>query len=182
MAIPVKRIKEGCCDNDLSEFTVIDGDALDAIGSTCDKIIECSDKYILVEEKSIIFAFFDNCCRDIGINLDSSYKYRDNHLEYINITKIIEEVINPMDINIKKRIFSETVSDMLITSSKKVSNTTHILATAFDNSKTADMKIFYLYCRSGNPIDRIIHTLLSRNRKNPFIECQCLKNRLEQIC
>ena len=57
MGIPLTRIKQNCCDSHLSTYTIIDGDSLDNSGSTCDKIIECIDKYILIEEKSMSFGF-----------------------------------------------------------------------------------------------------------------------------
>lgn len=144
MAIPVANIQEGCCDNDLSQFTVIDGDSLDSIGSTCDKIIECNHKYILVEEKSIILAFFNNCCLETGINLDSNYKFIDNDIEHLNITKIINEIVQNLNDDVKKRILSDTIVNMISTSAKKSSNTTNILNQQFDNKKTNNMPVIYL--------------------------------------
>lgn len=178
MAIPIAKIKEGCCDSDLGQFTIIDGDNLDSIGSTCDKIIECSDKYILVEEKSLLFGFFNRCFKELNINLET-YKYEDNGIIYLRISDVIES-IQTLDINIKERILAENILSLLSTSLKKVSNTTNILATQYNSSKTANMPIFYLYCNSGKPIDRIMSTWLSRNRKNIFIECKDLKNYLIQ--
>lgn len=182
MAISVKTIKEKCCDDSLSNFTLIDGDSLDCVHSTCDKIIECSYKYILVEEKSILFSFLNNCCIESSINLDTLYKYTECGIEYINITDVINNVVHPMNIEVKKRIFSDTVTNLISTSGKKASNTTHLLATNFDITKTKDMQVFYLYCKSGKPIDRIIHEYLLRFKKLKFIECQVLKQILEQEC
>lgn len=184
MAIPIANIEEGCCDNDLSNFTIIDGDALDRVGSTCDKIIECNDKYILVEEKSVILAFLNNCCKEADINIDNDYNFINNYkpinsgIEYISISTIVNEIIHTMNEDIKKRILSETIVNMISTSAKKASNTTDILNKQFDNTKTAKMQIFYLYCNSGKPIDRIMSTWLSRYKKNLFIECQALKRLL----
>jgi len=180
VGIPLVKIKEGCCDSDLSQFTIIDGDELDYVGSTCDKIIECSDKYILVEEKSIIFAFLNNCCKENKIDLDANYKFTTDDIKHINVTKIIDEVIRDMDINIKKRILSDTIVDMISSSAKKASNTTDLLNKRFDATKTADMTIFYLYCNSGKPIDRIMSNWLSRYKTEIFIECNALKNYLIQ--
>ena len=60
-----------------------------------------------------------------------------------------------------------------------INNMTHILATQRDSNKTHNMQIFYLYCKSGKPIDRIMSTYLSRYRKNIFIECNDLKSYLQ---
>ena len=180
MAIPVSNIKEGCCNNDLSSYNIIDGDSLDSVGSTCDMIIECSDKYILVEEKSLLFGFFDLCFKEKKLNhLDlESYKFYKNGTQYLKISEIIS-VIQSLNTDVKKRILAENIADLLSTSSKKVSNTTHILATQKNSNKTHDMTIFYLYCSSGKPIDRIMSTYLSRYRKNIFIECNDLKSYLQ---
>lgn len=183
MAIPISHIKEGCCDNDLSSFTIIDGDSLDNAGSTCDKIIECSNKYILVEEKSLLFSFFDICCIEVGQKIDD-YKYDQDGITYLRITDVIS-LISGMNIEIKKRLFHQAVNDLLFSSSKKASNTTSILALRpeYDSSKISNMLTFYLYCHSGTPIDTLMNTMVSlMNKKSPFIECITLKNRLLQIC
>jgi hypothetical protein len=181
VAIPVSKIKEHCCDNDLSNFNVIKGDLLDQVGSTCDLIIECNDKYILIEEKSILFDFLNKCCKEASIDLDATYKYSNNNVTYLKVSEIINTIIQPMDINIKKRILSETITNMTCDSAKKASNTTDILNKRFDNAKTADMEILYLYCASGKAIDRIMNTWLSRYKKNFFIECQALKSKLQTL-
>lgn len=178
MAIPIANIQEGCCDHDLSNFTIINGDRLDPVGSTCDKIIECSDKYILVEEKSLLFGFFDLCLRELNIDLET-YKYKNNGVTYLRISDVIL-VIQNLNTDIKKRLLSENITTLLSSSLKKVSNTTHLLATKFNSDKTADMPIFYLYCNSGKPIDRIMSNWLSRNKRNIFIECNDLKIYLQQ--
>lgn len=180
MAIPIARIKEGCCNSDLSMWIMIDGDALDSVGSTCDKIIECSNKYILVEKKSLLFSFFDLCCKEIGQDLET-YKDTQNGIIYLRITEVIT-LVQTIDEEVKKRLLSENIAKLLSSSLKKVSNTTHLLATQYDSTKTADMPIFYLYCKSGKPIDRIMSAWLSRDKKTPFIECTALKNKLMTEC
>jgi len=178
VAIPIAKIQEGCCNSDLSQFTIIEGDALDSAGSTCDKIIVCSDKYILVEEKSLLFGFFNLCFKELNIDLET-YKYSNSGIIYLKITDVILQ-IQSLNINIKERILAENIASLLSTSLKKVSNTTHLLATQCDSTKTANMPIFYLYCNSGKPIDMIMSTWLSRDRKNVFIECTDLKKILQQ--
>lgn len=176
MAIPIAKIQEACCDNDLNDFSIIDGDSLDSVGFTCDKIIECSDKYILVEEKSLLFGFFNLCCIELDIDLED-YKYENTGVIYLKISDVISS-ISSLNTDIKERLLAENVASLLSTSLSKVSNTTHLLATQFNSNKTANMPIFYLYCNSGEPIDLIMSTWLSRNRKNIFIECNDLKNYL----
>lgn len=182
MAIPVNNIQQGCCNNDLSSYNIIDGDSLDSAGSTCDMIIECSDKYILVEEKSLLFGFFDLCFKEKKLNhLDlESYKFDNNGTQYLKISEIISVIQKNLNIDVKERILAENVADLLSTSLKKVSNTTYILSKQ-RNDKTKNMPIFYLYCNSGTPIDRLMSVWFSRYKKNKnvFIECNDLKSFLE---
>ncbi len=180
MAIPIKNIKQGCCDTHLSSYNVINMDYLDNIGSTCDKVIECNHKYYLVEEKSISLAFLDSCCRELSLKLDD-FKYMNEDLQYLKINEIIN-LIQPMDIEVKRRILSDTIVNMINTSAKKASNTTDILNKQFNNSKTSSMPIIYLYCNSGKAIDRVIHRLLQNYKNTPFIECLKLKEKLENEC
>lgn len=180
MGIPLKKIKQNCCDSDLNKYTIINGDELDSIGSTCDKIIECPDKYILIEEKSILISFFHKCCQEESKNFED-YKYFNEEIQYLNIEDIIS-MIQGMNIEIKKRILSECIVELTATSAKKASNTTHILIKDYNGAKTSNMKVFYLYCNSGKPFDTILHTLLTTYKKLMFIECAKLIQKLEQGC
>lgn len=177
MGIRLDSIKQGCCDSALSSFQVIDGDSLDDVGSTCDKIIECDDKYILIEEKSLLIGFFDRCCKELDKSFDD-YKYIDDGVEYLQMTQLQSDT-HALSSEVKMRLLEQTRADLSITSARKASNTTHLLS---DKSKIANMDIFYLYCNSGKPIDGVIYAWLSRNRKNIFIECQDLKEHLDVIC
>ncbi len=181
MAIPISDIKEGCCDTALNSFIIHDGDALDSKGSTCDKIIECAKRYILVEEKSLLFSFFDKCCNELGEDLEN-YKYMEEEITYLRIDEVITR-IHTLSEDVKKRILAENLASLLMTSGKKVSNTTQILCTNsnFNSAKAKDMLIFYLYCKSGKPIDRVMSSWLSRDRKNIFIECSVLRSKLEGL-
>ncbi len=87
-----------------------------------------------------------------------------------------------MHIEVKRRILSDTIVNMINTSAKKATNTTDILNKRFDSSKTSNMPTFYLYCNSGRTIDRIIHRVLLSYKKTMFIECLKLKEKLEQEC
>ncbi|MBL0686813.1 MAG: hypothetical protein JJV94_03185 [Sulfurospirillum sp.] len=180
MEIPIKNIKENCCDGDLGNYKFIKMDEEDTNGSTCDKVIECHDKYYLVEEKSVILSFLHNCCKELNVNLDD-YKYQSNDIEHLKISEITE-LIHPINIEIKKRILADSIVNLTNTSAKKASNTTDILNKKFDNKKTANMSVFYLYCSSGHFVDRIIHIWLSRYKKTLFIECKKLKQKLDDKC
>jgi len=180
VAIPIARIKEKCCDKELSTFEIIEMDCLDSVGSTCDKVIECKDRYYLVEEKSITLSFLDNCCRELGLELDN-FKYIDNSIEYLKISEVISH-IQAMNIDTKRRILSDSIVNMISTSAKKASNTTDILNKQFNNEKTANMTSFYLYCNSQTPIDFIINRLLTFYKKITFIECLKLKEKLMEKC
>ncbi len=180
MDILVSSIKEGCCNSHLSSYFTIDMDCLDDVGSTCDKVIECNDKYYLVEEKSIVFAFLNNCCKEIGKILDD-YKYNDNNSVYLKIDDVIT-LIQSIHIEVKKRILSDTIVNLIHDSAKKSSNTTDILNKQFNSSKTSNMSIFYLYCNSGTPIDRIINRILEKYKRTFFIECLKLQEKLEEEC
>ena len=180
MGIFVSSLQEGCCDSSLENFSPIDGDALDSVGSTCDKIIECHEKYYLIEEKSLLMGFFDLSLKEISESLED-YKYIENNMSYLKIDEIINK-IQALHSETKKRLLAENINNMLMTSLKKVSNTTEILVKQFDSSKTSNMPIFYLYCKSGKSIDRVMSNYLSRNRKNIFIDCNRLKEKLEQEC
>jgi len=180
VGIPVSNLQEGCCDTHLNRFSPIDGDSLDSVGSTCDKIIECNEKYYLIEEKSLLMGFFDLSLKELNDNLEE-YKYIENSITFLNIDEVISK-IHTLSTETKRRLLAENINNMLMSSPKKVSNTTDILVKQFDSSKTSNMPIFYLYCKSGKSIDRVMSNYLSRNRKNIFIECQKLKEKLEEEC
>lgn len=181
MGIPIASIKEKCCDSDLSAFTIIEMDELDNVGSTCDKVIECADKYYLVEEKSIFLSFFTNCCKELDLSFDTEYKYLENGITYLKIDELFT-LSQSMNTEVKRRILSESIVNLINTSAKKASNTTDILNKQFDATKTSDMSTFYLYCKSGHEVDSLLSVLLSRYKKTLFIECQKLKEKLEQHC
>ena len=181
MGICLASIKQGCCDSELSDLTIIEADALDTDNSTCDKVIECNDRYVLVEEKSIFIGFLHECCNELNKDFDS-YKYGDNN-ENLNIEELLE-LVHTLSKESKEMILSKKITNLLLSSLDKVSNTTAILCneSEYDTSKTRGMSTFYLYCKTGTAIDRIMYLWLSRYKKNIFIECQDLKEKLEQEC
>ena len=181
MGIYLASIKEGCCDSHLNTFSVIDADALDYKNPTCDKVVACHDKYILVEEKSIHIGFFHECCIALGEDFES-YKYGECN-EKLNIDDL-QQLLQRLSREKKEAILSKKIADLLLSSLDKVSNTTAILCNnpEYDTTKISGMSTFYLYCKTGTPVDRIMHIWLSRYKKNIFIECQDLKEKLEKDC
>jgi len=178
VGIYLDNIKEGCCDEHLPSLEYIDGDKLDSNIATCDKIIECEDKYILIEEKSFLLGFFNECCREKKVNFGSFIEkgyIKDNFFDFLNDSFSLDE---------KKRIFAETVVKLFMSSLDKVSNTTHILSTQHNANKSKNMPIVYLYCDSGHSkIDKLISLSLSKyknEKREVFVECQRLEKFLNQ--
>jgi len=118
--------------------------------------------------------------KDLNLKLDD-YKYMNAGIQYFKINEVIG-LIQPMHVEVKKRILSNTIVNMINTSAKKASNTTDILNKRFNSNKTSNMPTFYLYCNSGKPIDVIINRLLGFYKNTIFIECQKLKEKLEEEC
>ena len=175
MGIHLKNLQEGCCEKYLQSLSYLDGDDFDNNRATCDKIIECNDRYILVEEKSFILGFLNACCKEKKQNMSSFMKddiLSDDLIVYIDENFTLDE---------KKRIFAESVTRLFMSSLDKVSNTTHILATEYNKDKSKNMPIIYLYCNSGNsPIDKLASLSLSKyknEKKQVMIEC----NKLEKF-
>ena len=178
MGIHLKDLEEGCCDKYPTSLTYLNGDKLDANRATCDKIIECDDKYILVEEKSFLLGFLDACCDEMNKSLGSfmdTDMINDELIDSINAHFTLEE---------KKRIFAESVTSLFMSSLAKVSNTTHILATDYDNNKSKNMPIVYLYCESGkSAIDKLASLSLMKyknEKKQVIIECGKLEKFLQK--
>ncbi len=177
MGIHLKNLKEGCCDKYPSSLSCLDGDKLDANRATCDKIIECDDKYILVEEKSFILGFFYACCKESKKSLG---EFIDDELLNDDFITFIDEKFT---LDEKKRIFSESVTTLFMSSLKKVSNTTHILATQYNVEKSKNMPIIYLYCKSGkSKVDKLASISLAKYRnekKQVMVECDKLEKFLK---
>ena len=59
MGISLSSLSEGCCDR-LNSLTTIDLDEYkkNKSNSSIDRLLECSDKYILIEEKSFLLDYF----------------------------------------------------------------------------------------------------------------------------
>ncbi len=176
MGIHLNTLKEGCCEYP-SALSYLDGDDFDANRATCDKIIECGSRYILVEEKSFVLGFLQACCQEKKVNFGKFIvedSLSDEFFEFIETNFTLEE---------KKWLFAESVTKLFMSSLDKVSNTTHILATQYCAEKSKNMPIIYLYCNSGNsPVDKLASLSLSKyknEKKQVMIECQKLEKFLK---
>lgn len=176
MGIHLDNLKEGCCEYPTS-LSYLDGDTFDPNRATCDKIIECNDKYILVEEKSFVLGFFNACCAEKKKSLGNFLQ------EGILNDKLICFIDDNFTLEEKKRIFAENVVQLFMSSLEKVSNTTHILATNYNTDKSKNMPIIYLYCKSGqSKIDKLISLSLAKyknEKKQVMVECVKLEKFLE---
>ena len=178
MGIHLDSIKEGCCDDNLSSLNFFNGDELDSNGATCDKIIECKDRYILIEEKSFLLGFFDECCKEKKVSFGSFIEKGYVKVDFFDFLN------DSFSLDKKKRVFAETVVKLFMSSLDKVSNTTHILSTQHNADKSKNMPIVYLYCNSGySKIDKLISISLSKyknEKRQVFVECQRLEKFLNQ--
>ena len=178
MGIYLKNLKEGCCDKYPSVLSYLDGDDFDANRATCDKIIECDDKYILIEEKSFILGFLNACCKEANTSLG---KFKEDDIIFNDIVSFIDDTFS---LDQKKRIFAESVTTLFMSSLDKVSNTTHILATDYNNHKSKNMPIVYLYCKSGkSKVDKLASLSLAKyknEKKQVMVECDKLEKFLQQ--
>ena len=59
MGISLNKLTEGCCEK-LNSLNAINFDEYknDKTMSSVDRVLECSDKYILIEEKSFLLDYF----------------------------------------------------------------------------------------------------------------------------
>jgi len=176
VGIHLTSLKEGCCEYP-AHIKYLDGDKFDSNRATCDMIVECDDKYILIEEKSFILGYLSACCEEkkksIGSFMTDSV-LNDDLMTFIEDNYSKEE---------KKRIFAESVTKLFMSSLDKVSNTTHILATDYNPIKSKNMPIIYLYCKSGkSPIDKLATLSLAKyknEKKQVMVECGKLEKFLE---
>ncbi len=178
MGIRLNNLQEGCCDKYPSHLSYFYGDSFDANRPTCDRIIDCQDKYILVEEKSFLLGFLNDACKEAGTHLGAFID------DFIIKDDIIDFIDESFTLDAKKRIFAESVTTLFMSSLEKVSNTTHILATKYDADKSSNMPIIYLYCNSGkSKIDKLASLSLAKyknEKKQVMVECDKLEKFLQQ--
>jgi len=176
VGISLSSISEDCCEY-LNSLQTIDFDKYkeDKTMSSVDRILECEDKYIFIEEKSFLLDYFRLAgqkakCNFIPVNDEIS----DNFLEKIS----------DLNIDIKQQLFYKAIAEKSLTSDEKVHATTFILCTddSFCNEKVKNSKTVYLYCETNTPADRIANLVFnSMSKKNKVIECSKLEKYLKTI-
>ncbi|WP_321470147.1 hypothetical protein [Halarcobacter sp.] len=175
MGICLDKIKEGCC-KDLKSLNPIDLDSYkkDKRMSSVDNVLECSDKFIFIEEKSFILDFFRLSAKRMKIR----FKPEDNIIsdEFLdNISHLEKEE--------KKELFYKSIADKTLSLSEKIKDTTMILCKddAFCDEKIKKTSTIYLYCKSGLEIDKLFSiTFNSKKQREKIIECTDLKKYLIQ--
>ena len=174
MGISLKSLSEGCCEYLESLGCInLDEEKEDKRMSSVDKVLECDDKYIFIEEKSFLLEYFrlagernkTKFCPQNGMVTD----------EFLNS-------ISELNIETKKELMNKAFSDKLLSIGDKVKDTTLIL---YDKKagkeKLKNSKIVYLYCNSGTPIDRLLSiTFNSGKHKEKVVACCDLHKYLEK--
>ena len=170
MGVCISSLEEGCC-NYLTSLSPIDGDSLDSSKKTVDNVLECDDKYILIEEKSFILDFFRKAC--IGRKKFSHF-IKDGILEdeFFDFLGTLNEVE-------KHEVFEKSALGLLDVMPAKVGTTLTYLK---DKTKVSNSLNVILYCKSETEIDRLASILFARynnEEENTVIECQKLEKFLK---
>ncbi len=175
MGISLKSISEGCCKY-LEQLETINLDEYkkDKTMSSVDKVLECEDKFIFIEEKSFILDFFRLAAKRKNIRfIPENDEISDNFLD--KISDLSKET--------KRELLYKVISDKTLSLSDKIKDTTMILCEddKFCNKKIQKASTVYLYCKSGLEIDRLFSiTFNSKKQKEKIVECDRLKDYLNK--
>ncbi len=176
MGIPLNKLTEGCCKS-LDDLKPLDLDKYkpDKSMSSVDNILECDDKYIFIEEKSFLLDYY----RLAGEEIDGYLKPINNQISDEFLDKI-----SKLDKEVKKRLMYQSLYEKTVSSVDKVKDTTFILCgdDAFCNKKVKNAITIYLYCQSGEPIDKLLTKVFDLKRaksKDKFVACKNLIKILE---
>jgi len=171
VGVRISDLEEKCCDY-LTSLSPIDGDSLDDSKKTVDNILECDDKYILIEEKSFILDFFRKAC--IGRKKFSHFikdgMIEDRFFDFLATLNKVE----------KHKIFKKSIYELLEVMPEKVKTTLNHLE---DENKISNSLNVILYCKSETEIDTIASILFARynnEEENTVLECQKLEKFLRQ--
>lgn len=177
MGISLSSISEGCCEY-LNRLNTIDFDNYkkDKNMSSVDRILECNDKYIFIEEKSFLLEYFrlagqKSQCKFAPVNGE--------------ITDEFLEKISTLDIEVKQQLFYKAMAEKSLSSDEKVKDTTFILCADdnFCNNKVKNAKTIYLYCETKTHVDKIANIIFnSISKKNKIIECSRIEKFLQTNC
>ena len=171
MGVCIKDLEEKCCGY-LTSLSPRSGDDFDDNQKTIDNILECKDKYILIEERSFILDFFRKAC--IGRKKFSHF-IQDGRLEEDFFTFL--ETISSEE---KSNLFRKSAMELLDAIPDKVRVTLSYLE---DKVKTSNSLNVILYCKSETEIDKIASILFARynnEEENTILECDKLEKFLQQ--
>ena len=170
MGVRISDLEEKCCDY-LTSLSPVSGDDLDSNQKTVDNILECSDKYILIEEKSFILDFFRKVC--IG---------RKRFSHFIKDGILGDDFfvfLDTIDKKEKSYIFRKSALELLEAIPDKVRTTLVYLE---DKVKILNSLNVILYCKSETEIDKIASILFARynnEEENTVLECDKLEKFLQ---
>jgi hypothetical protein len=174
VGIHLNLLEEGCC-NALNILDTLDLDDYkqDKQMSSVDKVLECQDRYIFIEEKSFFLDWFRLCAKR-------------KNIQFIPRNKIIEDEflnqISTLSKEEKKELLYKSIFEKTLSLSDKIKDTTILLMQDdnFDNKKIKNTNTIYLYCKSNNlQLDRLIAlTFNSKKQQNKIIECNNLNKYL----
>ena len=170
MGVCIKQLEEGCCEY-LTSLSPLDGDKKNQNKKTIDNILECNDKYILIEEKSFILDFYRKSC--IGRKIFSHF-IQDGTLED-DFFDFLDTLTNAE----KSQIFQNSALELLEVMPEKVETS---LSDLPNKEKVQNSLNIILYCKSDTEIDKIASILFARynnEEENTVIECQKLEKFLK---
>ena len=170
MGVCIGDLEQGCCEY-LNKLDTHDGDKDTDTDPTIDNILECDDKYVLIEEKSFLLHFFRKACE--GKKKYSSF-IKDGNLEvdYFDFLATFSK-------KEKSNIFKECSLELLEEMPKKVATTIGYLE---HKHKIENSKNVILYCDSGTEIDTIASIIFARynnEEENTVLECGKLEKFLK---
>jgi len=174
VGISLSSISEGCCDY-LNSLDTIDFDEYkkDKSISSVDRILECKDKYIFIEEKSFILDYF----RLAGQKSKSKFVPMDGE-----ISDDFLEKISTLDIEVKQQLFYKAMAEKTLSSVDKVKDTVFALSKDDDfyDEKVKKSNTIYLYCKSNTHADKLANIVFNaQSKKDKIIECDRLERFLQ---
>lgn len=176
MGIHLSDLEEGCC-NKLNSLKTINLDKYkkDKSSSSIDRLLECNDKYILIEEKSFLLDYFRLAAQEAKIK----YAPQDGIIEDSFL-----ETIKELPREIKEKTMYKSFSEKTLSSADKIKDTVIMLCQdeKFCNDKIKKSEIIYLYCNSNHlHVDKLLNIIFNSKRaKQKIVECSKLDKYLEK--
>lgn len=175
MGLSLSTLTEGCCEG-LNKLSTINLDEYksDKCSSSIDKLVECNDKYILIEEKSFLLDYFRLAAQEAEIK----FQPIDGRIEDTFL-----ETIKELPKEIKEKVMYKSFSEKTLSSADKIKDTMILLCQdeKFCNEKIKKSEIIYLYCNSNTlHVDKLLNIIFnSKKAKQKIIECSKLDKYLK---